>query len=199
MERPPYRRGLGICTGDIVRTSYGTGPYEVWDVHGPHQFVHGPSEICIWPYPVVSLSLLPVQRYPNERITVANMAGINEIRREGDRWFTRNSEVLVTPGTGLFQPSLFGTGDEAEAEPYRFQEGVNYREGRVWHCERCGRDFDDTQLPEPPRTVTTYSRFVYGPGQRVRPDCPDCGAWPIPIYWVGPTTNALLARTNNGR
>jgi len=31
-RRRIYQTALGIQTGDIVSTSYGTGPYEVWHI-----------------------------------------------------------------------------------------------------------------------------------------------------------------------
>lgn len=194
--RPAFKRALGIATGDIVRTSYGTGPYEVWDIWGPHRFIANPTEITIWAHPVIFLSMVALTETGEPIVPRGNdgFYGINEIRQEGDRWFNFSGEVFVTPGSSSVQASLFDQGPDAPKYP--LQEGVNYQHDRVWHCPQCGRDFDDSQLPEPPIEVTTYSKLVYGSGQRVRPDCPSCGDWPIPILWVGTDTNSFLMRNH---
>lgn len=189
MTRPPFKRALGIATGDIVRTSYNTGPYEVWRIYGPEQWCDSVIHISIWPQPIISLGLiLPGTGSESNPHTY----GINEIRREGDRWFTANAEVFVETAQTAIQGSLFDPIEERTADPYQFQPDVDYQDPRTWRCRGCNRDFNDKHLAEPPTPVTTYSSLVYGQYKRVRPDCPYCGDWPVPIHWVGPNTNAFL-------
>jgi hypothetical protein len=140
-----YREVLGIRVGDMVTTSYGTGPYEVWAMTAPRQVTCYPSTLIIRTWPVVDLALVPVEETSGgaER----RFCGINDVRKVGDRWFTdrqdevwvqANSRALALPIHPLYSyPPL--------PEPYAFQQGVDYRAGhrQVWHCARCGRDWNE--------------------------------------------------------
>ena len=143
MSKPPiYQEALGIATGDIITTSYGTGPYIVKRISGPSYVHQSISALVIWPYPVISLVLADTD--PAYIRGLSCSAYINNIHREPDgRYLTDGGDEItvqrpasVTPG----QMSLFA----ALISPYQFQPGVDYHAGdkRVWHCPYCGRDFN---------------------------------------------------------
>lgn len=93
MTKPPFMTALGISTGDIVSTSYGTGPYEVWDIY---RLQGG----------LISLELIePGCRAPGRR---ESHFWLNNIRRDGDRWFNpHGDEIFVTPSHTPQQAGLF--------------------------------------------------------------------------------------------
>jgi hypothetical protein len=98
MSKPPFKTALGISTGDIVSTSYRTGPYEVWDIH--------PLDRGL-----ISLELIaPGAPRPHRR---ESHVWLNTIRRDGDRWFNQHDdEIFVTPMHEPQQAGLF-TGETA--------------------------------------------------------------------------------------
>jgi hypothetical protein len=95
VKRPPYVSALGICTGDIITTSYGTGPYEVWDIQEGTDCIH----------------LVFIDAGVKPRNMDADFRWISNVRRVGDRWFFRGGrdelfvEHRVVDGA---QMSLFG-------------------------------------------------------------------------------------------
>jgi hypothetical protein len=93
MSKPPFKTALGISTGDIVSTSYNTGPYEVWDIY--------PLDRGL-----ISLELIaPGAPRPGRR---ESHFWLNNIRREGDRWFNaHDDEIFVTPSHAPQQAGLF--------------------------------------------------------------------------------------------
>jgi hypothetical protein len=93
MSRPPFKTALGISTGDIVSTSYNTGPYEVWDIYSLDRGL-------------ISLELIaPGAPRPGRR---ESHFWLNNIRREGDRWFNpRGDEIFVEPSHRPQQTGLF--------------------------------------------------------------------------------------------
>lgn len=152
---------LGISTGDIVRTSYRTGPYEVWSIWGPKLWYDG-SCVVIMRYPVMSLTLVkPGMTSPKDH----DFYFINNITRIGDRWFMARDELFVEHRAPVGQLDLFGP-VESTPEPYPFQAGVDYavKPGELWQCQGCRRDFHGPKV----------DRFV---GSR----CPDCGRIGKPI------------------
>jgi hypothetical protein len=136
------RTAFGISVGDIVRTSYGGGPYRVKAIRPPHYLSHSVGVIVIRTWSVISLVC-------TNAVKPDGHSYISDIRREGERWFTdQNSEVFVTPSSGPpLQLALFG--EEDEEPPYAFQAGVDYRQ-HAWKCERCGVDFNEqVEYPHP--------------------------------------------------
>lgn len=148
-----FQEALGICTGDIVTTSYGTGPYEVWGISGPWLWKDGLYR-TIYPQPVISLILLATGH--TGPVRSRHFCFINDVLREGDRWFTLvGEEVFVRAPSQrpALQVDMFRS-YPADPPPYPFQEGVDYTlQGRVWHCPHCGRDCnaDPPGLLSPPR------------------------------------------------
>ena len=133
---------LGIWVGNLVSTSYGTGPYVVRSIGGPVLFRKG-LDIIVYPMPVVCLSLSYAKGHrlwdARDR---AGKAYINDIYRDGERWFgLAGDEIFVASGNECVQLGLF---NNRVAMPYVFQSGVDYEAGHqcVWHCERCGLDFN---------------------------------------------------------
>lgn len=91
----PQQTALGISTGDIVRTSYGTGPYEVRTIIGPEFSAEG--------VPLIHLILTVPGSSDRGRYY------INDVRRSGDGWLCgRADELYVTPKGGPAQLPLFG-------------------------------------------------------------------------------------------
>jgi len=181
-KQPPiYEEILGIATGDIVTTSYGTGPYIVKRISGPSYIHQDISALVIWPYPVISLVLA----YTDP--THTSSAYINNIHREPDGcYFTdggREITVQRPSSTSPGQLSLFATRNIPQ---YQFQSGVQYHAGdsRVWHCPYCGHDFN------------TERGGVCGP------DCPQCSgkfakiAIPIIMMGNGQSGTAYIRRIN---
>jgi len=123
-----YQTALGISVGDRVSTSYGTGGI-VTHVSRPHYVERGVSSLVVRTWPVMSLN------YDGDKI-------INDIRIEGNRWFTdADDEIFIEKA----QPEYPLQMDMFEAtlepfEPYRFRAGVDYSRN-VWMCEECG-DFN---------------------------------------------------------
>lgn len=91
----PNQTALGITTGDIVRTSYRTGPYEVNAIVGPELSAEG--------IPLIHLILTVPDSSDRGRYY------INDVRRSGDGWQCgRADELYLTPKGGPTQLALFG-------------------------------------------------------------------------------------------
>jgi DNA-directed RNA polymerase subunit RPC12/RpoP len=172
-----YQAGLGIQTGDIVRTSYATGPYRVASIWGPRLWHDWNLEIIIFQEPIVSLGLSHLDGGEAH-------FSISEIWRDGDRWFSSGSEVFVTHDAKApaAQLGLFGAAAPA-IEPYPFTPGVDYSPSyqRVWRCDRCGHDFNGMGT----------GHNGYGPAE-----CPACGAFGrrILVMPLHPTRSTLRCR-----
>lgn len=100
---------FGLTVGDVVRTSYGSGPYTITELTRPAYtwFTYGGFVVRTWP--VFSLF---VSRTPTDQGYI-----INDIRRLDDgRYFTdSNDEVTVIEQAGgrtLAQMSLFAADDQ---------------------------------------------------------------------------------------
>lgn len=188
MNRPPFYTALGISTGDIVTTSYGTGPYEVWRISEPRRFEASFHCIAIWPHPVIGLTVIRTDHVGIVRDV--DLHWINEVRREGDSWFSSGAEIFVHPANASkpIQRSIFDLPDIDSDDPpsYPFQPGVDYQSRGVWHCQDCGLDYDTSRVTGEygPRTASYYPR------------CPDCDGWPRPIVWVGQHTNSYIGCLN---
>lgn len=138
-----YREALGIAVGDLIwrpREGHCTR-YRVTSIWGPIYWWEDYHSLTVWPYPVISLRL----RY-EDPARGNDEAGISHIHQDGEHWFDDLGwEIFVEHGTRPLQMGLFET---TEPQPYPFQEGLDYLagDGRVWHCPKCGRDFNG--LPE---------------------------------------------------
>ena len=174
-----FKQALGIRVGDVVTTSYGSGPFYVWSIHGPVRFRKS-MDIVIYPWPVVSLQLVATEdHHLYRRHARGRFFGINDIFRRGDQWFTvGGDEVFIRPprlGYPELRIDMF-LSFPADPEPYRFQDGVDYEKGhrQVWHCERCDLDFNtDEPVRRPPPCIqcgrwastkvimATFGRSIY--------------------------------------
>lgn len=174
-RRQVYRFVLGIETGDMVRTSYGSGPYEVWAILGPAYWELDYAALCVRDHPVMSLILVHPGIVPEWE---HELFYINELACENGRYSSGSGEVFVEkpdhrPPMEL--PGLTADEDYEVTGPYQFQEGVDYRAGnilagdeRVWHCKRCGTDFNaESQTAD----------------SAAPPICPRCG-WPAALLIV---------------
>ena len=128
VSHPKYQTALGISTGDQIRTSCGTGGI-VTGITNPHYVDDEFSRKIISTWPVIN-------------VTYDGVNPINNIRQDGDRWFTDdNDEIHVAHGTNETQQQMDMFSSVLEApEPYRFQEGVDYSHN-AWSCDQCG-DFN---------------------------------------------------------
>jgi len=153
IQRPPYKEALGIATGDVVRTSYGTGPYYVWNIHGPRYTERGVGYFAVWPFPIVSLVLVrSIDGFPMSFPDSYSFSYINAVYLRVDgRWFSGQDEVFVTtPRMGQAQQmNLFAIAQELPP-PYEFQPGVDYfgGDGTVWKCPTCEADFNAPKIEE---------------------------------------------------
>ena len=132
-----YQTALGISVGDRVSTSYGTGGI-VTHVSRPYYVEYDVGGLVVRTWPVVSLN------YEGTPYAVHGDKIINDIRIEGDRWFTdADDEIFVEKAHNKpeypLQMDMFETALEP-FEPYRFRAGVDYSRN-VWMCEECG-DFN---------------------------------------------------------
>lgn len=161
-----------IGVGDIIKTSYDTGPYEVVKVIGPTYCEKGIGCWVIYETPVVSLICIAAEghhliRTPTGRRRLGRFY-FNEVREVGGRFYTGmiGSEIIIIrkaigplPG----QLALFELEKPDPQEPYQFQEGVDYRaSGRqVWKCVPCDRDFNAPPVERwgPPTCPECWSRY----------------------------------------
>ena len=129
-----YQTALGISIGDRVSTSYGTGGI-VTHVSKPHYVEYDVGGLVVRTWPVVSLN------YEGTPYAVHGNNIINDIRAEGDRWFTdADDEIFIEKAHEYsLQMEIFETAPEP-FEPYKFRAGVDYSRN-VWMCEECG-DFN---------------------------------------------------------
>lgn len=90
-------KALGISVGDIVSTSYKTGPYEVFQISGPRWIQQGALNFIILPEPVISLACI-VPGTARPRIHVDKIDGwLNDIRFSEGKWLTaQNDEIFVS-------------------------------------------------------------------------------------------------------
>lgn len=149
MTTTRIKAALGIQTGDILNTSYNSGPYLVKSIHGPFTHFEEVSGIVILDHPEISLTLAT----PNAQRTGAS-GWISNVRQVGDRWFSAmNDEILITrPEREPVLPvTLFDLIDSPDAveelpmqEPYQLNPEVDYKAGsrRVFHCGSCNTDFN---------------------------------------------------------
>lgn len=166
------KEALGISVGDVVTTSYGSGPYEVKSVRPPQKFCKSIFSIVIRDHEVTSLVLRDLDGNCNTD------SYINNIRRVGDRWATdMNDEVFVEKKNKLviIQPDLFAVAAKSDIPAeYQMQEGCDYRAGagRIWHCEYCAKDFNSPEKQRLPYFC---------------PDCRDKQKFPqvcVPVFFI---------------
>lgn len=175
-----YKEYLGIATGDIVSTSYGTGPYEVWSVSPPKAEESFAGSIVRFPWQVVSLVLIKPGVPPKGDI---GLYWINDIRRRDDgRYFSNGNEIYVTKTRQdkPMQMGLFSSSNSDKPVPHDYrQPGVNYDclDLELWHCPKCQKDFNALTRPSAPTMVP-------GDPRGWRPLCPDCNHWPDAVFII---------------
>lgn len=132
---------LGISLGDILTTSYKTGPFEVTAISAPHKFIITSFYIIIRDHQVTSFTLREADK------KCLTNSYINNVRRTGDRWATdQNDEIFVEKKyrQNIVQIGLFDEPEHPLVKDYPFQPGCDYRAGagKVWHCPKCRKDFN---------------------------------------------------------
>ena len=134
-----YRQALGITTGDVITTSYKSGPYIVKQISGPYYFQKTFAYLTIWPSPVICLTL----SYADPSLT--STAYINHIHREPDgRYLTDCHDEIFVHKSAQPSPAQLPLLDPVTSSEYPYQPGINYHAGdtHVWHCRDCGSDFN---------------------------------------------------------
>jgi hypothetical protein len=148
-HHPPIHSALGIQTGDIITTSYNTGPYIIHHIRGPFTYFTGVGHLVILDHPEISLTLST----PNAK-RKGTGGFINNIRQVNNRWYTaQNDELFITrrqvvplAPTTFFD--IFDPPDQVEILPtpplYQLNPSVDYDAGprRTWHCDNCNVDFN---------------------------------------------------------
>lgn len=152
-----FQSALGIETGDLVTTSNGTGPYDVWSISYSPFVQKYPDGLVVRDQPAICLTCISGLKDgpPGARFY------LNHIRLHEGRYLMDNGdEVFIRqrakerPGLE-FQIDMFSSNVQP-GSPYSFQPGVNYDagDGHVWQCAACGRDFNaerrDIQRPRCP-------------------------------------------------
>ncbi len=153
-----YQSALGISTGDIITTSYRTGPFVVVSIYGPTYFSRFGGDLVIRDYLVIGLGLAK----PGEPLVARSW--VNDIRQERDRWLTDTNDEVFVDGSGQShaqQMDMFAS-QPPVPEPYAFDPDVDYRAAHTWRCERCDRDYNG-----PPRAHGGHLTF--------NPMCDRCG------------------------
>lgn len=136
---------LGISVGDVVKTSYGTGPYRVELITDPHYWSVDLSGLTVWPYLVISLICTDPDNTRRR-----DKSYISCIHQDGDRWFDdMGYEILIVARIDkpkfLHQLDIFGLieMDNPRRHPYEIDPQVDYsNRSRVFHCAECGHDFN---------------------------------------------------------
>lgn len=177
---PAYKEVFDIATGDIVTTSYKSGPYYIKNISGPYTWCENWHCLTIWPWPTVSLKLT----YTDPSKTTS--AYINDIHREKDRWFSTNrDEIFIRKPRVASARQITMDSYPPTPDPYPFQANINYYAGdrKIWHCPACKTDFN-TQLHH----------------KTNRPNCPHCDTRRLPILIIaignGQPGNACIRSIN---
>jgi hypothetical protein len=153
----------GLAVGDVVRTSYGSGPYAIRRVSQPSYADFFYSGFVVRTWPVVSIS--------------GAWGLINDIRRLADgRYFTDANDEVVVIGreadTVVTQIGLFDVApDDVPIRPWPEDFMVNGTvHPQAWVC------FDHHQYLSP----------VLDP--KAKPACPVCkrSAWSCPVFELLP-------------
>ena len=151
LYQPKLQSALGIQTGDIVTTSYNTGPYFIYCIRGPITSFNGMGYLVILDHPEISLTLST----PNAK-RKGTGGFINNIRQVDARWYTaQNNEIFITkPHHATLGPTtlfdVLDPPDQVDILPtpplYQLNPSVDYDAGprRTWHCEDCNVDFNAT-------------------------------------------------------
>lgn len=134
-----WKTALGISVGDLVRTSYHTGPYEVWSIYGPRWWEtnYSGQEIYLWRSPVINLTcVLPGVSSPSED----EFFWLNTIYRRGDQWITAGGdEIYVQAVQRPGQVAMVPAEPSPWETPYPRMDGVDYEDrGRVFTCWEVG-------------------------------------------------------------
>lgn len=148
-----YQCALGIETGDILRTSYNTGPYKVLSIRGPYNTEQVGSELYILRDTCISVRL-------QHTVSKGIDYWINGICKRDERWLSGKDEIFVEkPPKRANLPIDMFLSYPQEPEPYCCQPDVDYS-NTVWKCEKCRRDYNW----QPPQRY-----------DRIR--CPFCNHW----------------------
>jgi hypothetical protein len=180
MAQRLYRTVWGIETGDIIRTSYNTGPYLLMGITPPTCISRFPGSIVIHD-PTISLLL----KSPGK----TEPSGINYVHPIDGRFFGSNGdEIFIEKPVKRrdFQVDMFES-YLPDATPYSFRDGVDYaldqsKQRGIWKCKKHG---DYNALPG----------SQYGPAF-----CPHgcCSVEQVIMHvWAGP--NPVLLGIDQGR
>lgn len=159
---------IDLHVGDIVTTSYETGPYEITGVSRLSYF-YQLSILLIRTYPVVSLTVRELKEESRK-------GWLNNVRQVEKRFLTDGNDEIFIQRRSTQPREQAGLFDDLDCgQPYRFQSGVdystayhprcgapelliNFSDWQVFHCRICQRDFNSHRTAHVAR-------------------CPDCQKW----------------------
>lgn len=175
MQKRVYKTVFGLETGDIVTTSYNTGPYEVIDLTAPRYVSSDFGSLFIHRFPIFSIICGDPpgghRQYPTP---LGNPAGyLNGICFVDGRFlcWDGKDEVFVKKSKPLYDQviDMFASYPMPVDKPYVWQAGVDYS-AQVFNCQHCGGiDFN-------------YSGVV---AWQCNPKCAQCGRVSRRVYVRG--------------
>lgn len=159
-----YQTAIGLEVGDIIRTDYGTGPYEIIGLTPPRHVIDCMFYRAIHRLPVVSIALgVPPghSKYPTCGESVGH---INEVRLHEGRYRANSyDEIFVEKPARplLLQLDMFASYLQPDA-PYVEQSGIDYDagDGLIFCCDRCQRDFNTARRHRPPTCCPICGRVA---------------------------------------
>lgn len=134
-----YQTALGIETGDILTTSWNTGPYIIEHISAP-KYVR---QDCFGNIFVRTRATTSLWGQSNSNGQTWYVNGVN---RSEQGYFSYNDPIeIIKPEKriGFHLVDMFDSYlDSLIDEPYQFQDGVDYITVDPWHCKHCGLDFN---------------------------------------------------------
>lgn len=181
---------MGVELGDIVSTSYGTGPYEVTKITGPLYSDRDISDmVTIFPWPY--MNLLCVGKSCRGEQQEAFLNGYHQDPQ--GRLVSTHGDLLTVIKQERRRPRQVSLFDPPDPIPgvYPWQPGVDYDSWDLWNCRKCGADFNA------PKTFDQRHRLYRCGGQ-----CPNgCGYWesrPLAKMLLGDRWNWAQGLMRNG-
>lgn len=156
---------MGVELGDIVSTSYFTGPYEVTKITGPLYSDRDISDlVTIFPWPYMNLQCVGKSCRGEQQEALLN--GYHQDPR--GRLVSTFGDLLTVFKPEHRRPRQASLFDPPDPIPgvYPWQPGVDYDSWDLWNCRKCSADFNAPKICE--------RHPVYRCGGR----CPNgCGSW----------------------
>lgn len=161
-----YQNYLGLETGDLIRTSYGTEGI-VKLIGKPRYVSYAFFHVFVYPQPIVSILF----EGGGNLTGVCYRDGIWQSNHGRDQYEIIKPETRPDMRVDMFDSYL-----SPVDEPYRFQDGVDYNCQYVWRCDPCGIDYNHG------KDGHCTLNHIFKAGN----DCPVCGGWQNKrVFWMG--------------